>query len=1365
MDAELRNILSKLVLGIRHLLEGYYDDGGVWHAGDLEQRLNQVGVWRDRPAKPLDELPQLSEADNKARRTVDAYIKYREETGVDRVEAVVEFIRESAYTWFNRLFALRCMEARGIIDEIIHQKAIYGGRSLQHNRLTIHHPQLCAGEDDGLYAVLFQEFERRAHELPLLFNPASPAVVLRPSVSVVKKLVSMLSGREPVNGDYAFDDAFIAPDTFGWAYQYWNAEEKDRVFERVRIQKVKISGKDIVPVTCLYTESYMVKFLVQNSLGAQWCCMHPEYQLYGNWEYYVRDADRSQIDLKPVREITFFDPACGSGHFLLEAFDLYYQMYREEGILSESEEICASILENNLYGVDIDERAIQISIAVLWMKAKEWAPELDTSGLSRFHDHLVATNVRLPRGRDHLKEFLRKHPEDLPLGSALESIFEAMENVHEIGSLLKIEEPLQKTFENMMSDAGIQTTLWSNGFTSMASWRENVIDQLKEHFNEEAISSDLTQAFWGKNVNKGFQILETLSKKYDIVATNPPYMGSGNMNKKLKIYISNNYNAGKRDLYSAFIIRCKEFLKHNGIVGMITQQSWLYLKAFSDLRFNKKMSSNGLLKETCLNLIVVLGTKSFSEISGEVVNTVLFTLINKIPTINSKTKVFHLISYDDLYQKINNLKKCCKEIEDNELIYINNQFNYLRIQDSPIAYNLTDKLYDLIEKNNIGKNAKVITGLQTSDDRRFIRYYWEVNSKKIVNDRNRHWVTFEKGGGYGRWFGHHYWVIDWEYNGARLKSFPKSYIRNEQHYFKEGYTYSYVGSSSVGLRKRIGNDIFAHVSSSIIPKIKISGFASLVNSRISTYTIRAINKNLGFNESYISKIPIINLNTNIDKYETLCIDIMKKISSFNINERTYDVQRFSTFNNQKLNKINIDLIFLNMLLHTIEGYIEKIIFTEYNLDDDEKQILNETGIPCGWYPIIQGYDKIKNIQKYNDINEIMQKYDFKKITINNNELDILKNQIRKIYTNDTNNSQSFSWFNKNKYPTGRLPLPYETKLEEYCHMLKLHPISVFNLLIEGIREEGWENIEIEKGLILNVITIHILKLMGHQWPEYIVENTIEPTLIDSDGIILITKISQDSSLFERIKILIENDGNDINKFLNRFEKIFQKSLENWLIHDFFKDHIKQFKNRPILWEITSNFVTNKGKYKDEPAFSCMIYSQKVNRDTLSKVLSQYVNPLENSYLAEYYTLEKIGILTVTQSARMIKLEKLIDEISSFKNALIKVIENGFFFNGLKNVLESESLDKWTSIDINIPPPKNLSDFLIQEKYYSPHTDNGVRVNIAPLQNANLLACDVLIKKDVDRAISDRVKWRSDERRWCREGKLPQPGWWNKEEVD
>ena len=344
MEAAHKKILKAISLELRHLLEGQYDASPKWQPGDLEKRLAAIGVRRDREPVSVDELAHLAPADQKARQVVDAYLKLRAEAGVSREDAVAEFVRETAYTWANRLLALRCMEARELIDEVILQKPAYGGRSLEHHRLAQRQPELCAGEDDGLLAALDKVFAEQARHLPMLFDPEAPGVALKPSAPAIKRCVALLSGTEAVRGqEPATGDVFKAPDALGWAYQYWNTEEKDRVFTKVRTQKgAKIEGADIVPATQLYTESYMVKFLVQNSLGATWMGMHPESKLSEKWEYYVRDADRAPVERKPIAEVTFLDPACGSGHFLLEAFDLCYDMYKRKIAACDSGALCVS---------------------------------------------------------------------------------------------------------------------------------------------------------------------------------------------------------------------------------------------------------------------------------------------------------------------------------------------------------------------------------------------------------------------------------------------------------------------------------------------------------------------------------------------------------------------------------------------------------------------------------------------------------------------------------------------------------------------------------------------------------------------------------------------------------------------------------------------------------------------------------------------------------------------------------------------------------------------------------------------------------------------------------------------------------------
>ncbi len=529
MDAKAT--LKTITLELRHELEGRYDAAGSWQGGDLERRLGEIGVWRNR-AKRADEVAYRVPEDRRARGVVDAFIENRTAAGLSREAAVAEFVRDAAYTWANRLLALRCMEARGLVDEVILQKEAYGGRSLQHNRLAKRQPERCSGEDEGLFAVLFDEFERRAKELPLLFAHDAPEVALRPSVAALKRCIRLLSGTESIKGqEPATDEVFTAPDALGWTYQYWNTEEKDRVFEKVRTKKgAKIEGAEVIPATCIYTEPYMVKFLVQNSLGATWMGMNPGSRLCEGWEYYVRDVDRAPLSKKSVSEITFLDPACGSGHFLIEAFELFYAMYFEEGVTTDPAKICAAILERNLYGIDIDERAVQIAALALVMKTKERAPDFVPRQVN-----LVATNIRLPAGKEHLEAFLRKHPEDTPLKPALLAIFEGLAHADELGSLLQIEQPVDRELRHLRVQQRDRERKAAAGILfgpqqedDWASWKHGVIERVRQHFAEESELSDPITTFFGEAVTKGLTLVDLLSRRYDVVATNPPYMGSKN---------------------------------------------------------------------------------------------------------------------------------------------------------------------------------------------------------------------------------------------------------------------------------------------------------------------------------------------------------------------------------------------------------------------------------------------------------------------------------------------------------------------------------------------------------------------------------------------------------------------------------------------------------------------------------------------------------------------------------------------------------------------------------------------------------------------------------------------------------------------
>ena len=742
MESQYKAKLKSIILELRHILEGYYDAGGVWHPGDMEERLAALGVRRDRESLPLEQFSHLSEEDRRARLIVDAFILSAPQSERSREESVGQFLQEASYTWANRLIALRCMEARGLIDEIIIQKENYGGRSLKHHRLTRLNPEVCAGEDDGLYAAIFAEFFERAEELPLLFHPDEPVIALTPGVAALKKCIQLLS---------ADDEIFTAPDALGWAYQYWNTEEKDRVFEKVRTVKgAKIEKGDIIPVTQLYTEPYMVKFLVQNSLGALWMAMHPASRLCESWEYYVRDADRAHVAAKPLKQLSFLDPSVGSGHFLLEAFDLLFAMYMEEGELKTPGEICEAILSQNLFGIDIDERAIQIAACALYMKAKEKDPAFRPTRIN-----LTATNIHIGADADHLAAFLEKHPEDKPFQTSLQLIFESLRHADELGTLLQIEEPVEKEFrflkalnDEEKSGPPKQKALFAEmekleqaplpiGVPSYEIWKAGLLDRMSAHFREEYAAADFSARFFGETAGKGLSLLDFLSRRYDVVATNPPYMSSRTMGTNIKSYLFENYPQGKNDLYLAFILRCIDLCKRAGYVGMVTMNKWFYLQAFKEIR---QIISN----EYFLFLLVDLGSNSFNEISGEVVKSALFIIRKEAHKQNSKLHAFRLNQIPTANLKKESLLNLCLRRRVNDIYSI--PYGTIRkLPEFAFFYWLPPDILKLLCESNVSVNNVLENAncSKTGNNERFLRYIWEIGQPK--GNVSHRWVNYTKG--------------------------------------------------------------------------------------------------------------------------------------------------------------------------------------------------------------------------------------------------------------------------------------------------------------------------------------------------------------------------------------------------------------------------------------------------------------------------------------------------------------------------------------------------------------------------------------------------------------------------------------------
>lgn len=463
------------------------------------------------------------------------------------------------------------------------------------------------------------------------------------------------------------------------------------------------------------------------------------------------------------------------------------------------------------------------------------------------------------------------------------------------------------------------------------------------------------------------------------------------------------------------------------------------------------------------------------------------------------------------------------------------------------------------------------------------------------------------------------------------------------------------------------------------------------------------------------------------------------------------------------------------ILHALEGLCEKIVFDAYRLDhDDIVAVLDETGTPAGWFPLITGYDEIPALPTSlpvlpQEMLEFIQKHDRR--ALSPQQLAGLKVRLRALYeagpgakeeTEDIANAQQED--GEEEVAVGaRIPIPAETFIEELSQKLEVHPVSIYWLLREGIEEEGWRCLPEERRLTAHRFTVLILRLLGHRWPKEIEASEQVPDWADHDGIIPLKEGTDELTLLDRVRRRIpeEFEGGDVTFIEREFTEVMGKSLDQWLATDFFCHHTKQFKKHPIAWQIQSSRFTARRR----PAFACLVYYHKLSGTTLATIQSQYVRPLRQRYETELRGIESVpqAECSEQQESRRKELLELIEELRQFDDALDRVATEGFA-GEVDDIVKKEPLDRWFSIDGVRPHPDSLEGLSRQERSYLPDLNDGVRVNIAPLQKAGLLAADVLAKSDVEKAIVDRALWRADERRWCREAKLPQPGWWYGETI-
>ena len=747
-----------------------------------------------------------------------------------------EVMEEVAYTWFNRLIALRFMENNGylptrvrvftdeennfkpqIIDEALHLDLdglnldkVYEFKNT--NQTEELYKYLLITQCNALNSVLPGMFQHISDYTELLL----PDNLLREG-SVIEQMISTIPE----------EDWQDAVQIIGWLYQYYNAEKKDEVFAALK-KNVKITKENIPAATQLFTPDWIVRYMVENSLGRLWVEGHPNDELKSSWKYYLEEAEQEpevQAQLAEIRkeysamtpeQIKCIDPCCGSGHILAYLFDVLVQIYESYGYTTR--EAVESIVKNNLYGLDIDDRAAQLAYFAVMMKARQYD--------RRFFSRQIQPNVYAIRESNDIDQYALDYfvGGDAKLKAMMDSIIKEMHDAKEYGSILNIT-PVD--------------------FAALYARFDEVRDDIS--MSKESVLNSLLPLV---------QVAEALAQKYDVVVTNPPYMRNRGMGAKLTKYAKKCYEPYKFDLYAMFVARCQKFMSKSGYMAMITQHSFMFLSRFEQIRndFAQKRISS----------MVHLGTKAFEEIGGEVVQTVAFSLGNR-PVSDYIGRYKRLVQYDDAIEKET-------AFFDGGNDYFSKQERFNIIPGGVIAYWVSDEVTKAFEKGVLlGDVSYPRKGNSTSDNDRFLRLWWEVEkshlnigAKEIVLSETfvKRWYPYNKGGSYRKWYGNNEYVVDWKNDAAEMRAIPSAVIANYQFFMNPGMTWSTISGGSIGVRRFENGFIFDNKGECLFADKyeELDYYAAFLNSNTAMKFLSFLSPTLDFNCGYIAKLPVLNVD-------------------------------------------------------------------------------------------------------------------------------------------------------------------------------------------------------------------------------------------------------------------------------------------------------------------------------------------------------------------------------------------------------------------------------------------------------------------------------------------------------------------------
>ena len=851
---------------------------------DVSYDARLIGITEDGIAKPLPQsfggtqffdigTAEPYSISGEAVRQRDKLIEViqQKEKDTDYKTAYQYVIEEVAYTWFNRLIAIRFMEVNDYLPSHIRVLSSESGKLEPDLVTTPFDAELpfTAEEEaqifqlkqdnklDEVFRILFLKQCNALNEiLPALFEKTKNYTELLLSLSVIDQDGVVYHLIHDIPEDDFNIERGGQVEIIGWLYQYYNTEPKAAAFAK----NGKITKEEIPAVTQLFTPDWIVRYMVENSLGRLWVEGHPDCGLKENWKYYLEEAQQEpevQAKLSEIRkeyaalnpeDIKLIDPCMGSGHILVYAFDVLMQIYESAGY--SQRDAAKSILEHNIYGLDIDDRAYQLAYFAVMMKARQYNRRI-LNGENTCHVYAIQESNSINRA--HLKYF-GAGMDDIEKNAAkmqLEGLLDTLTDAKEYGAILNVESynwDLLRRFVAAEDTAG-QISMDSVGVEDTAEQLNRLVD-----------------------------IGETMARKYWVTITNPPYAAISNLSPKVNDFVKANYPDSKVDLFAVFIERCGLMTRVSGYQAMITQHAWMFLASYENLR-------DKLLNKELINL-AHLGPHAFDEINGEVVQTSSFVFCNDFFSNYNSTFV-------QLVGGKNEAAKAAMFISGEHRFNKTNE-QLREIQGTPYtAYWASDVVLSAFKKSHlVGDVSEPRVGMATANNDRFIRLWFEVNrnkfginisSRKEAVESRKKWFPFAKGGEQRKWYGNNDTVVNWENDGFEIQNFKdektgriRSHNYNLDYIFSSALTWTVIGTEKTSFRfcpvgflySNSGYGLFCNNEKT---KYYLLGF---MNSKIAASLLKILSPSMGFESGYLRKLPLIesdSLDSIVERVKH-CID-------------------------------------------------------------------------------------------------------------------------------------------------------------------------------------------------------------------------------------------------------------------------------------------------------------------------------------------------------------------------------------------------------------------------------------------------------------------------------------------------------------